>query len=269
MWAGIPAARADAGCSGLPGAFVTREDVAMKHRFSIWLAALALTLASAPLFAQIQTGDISGRVTDNTGAIVPGVTVTISGPALLSAVDGVTSETGTYQFPRLPIGTYDDEVRDARVQEVVREGVRVSSAFTAQINQQLEISTVEETVTVTGESPMIDTKSTTARTTFDLETLQNIPSARDPWVMLERVPEHHDGPHQRRRHRSRASSPATSAAAPSTGNNKWSMDGVDITDMSATGASPIYYDFDMLQEMRSRPAARMRRSRPAASASTS
>ena len=112
----------------------------------------------------------------------------------------------------------------------------------------LEISTVRETVTVSGGTPVVDTKTTTAKTTFDLEALQSIPSARDPWVMLERVPNitmdrinvggSQSG--QQSGYISRGSG---------TGNNKWSMDGVDITDMSATGASPIYYDFDMLQEM--------------------
>ena len=131
---------------------------------------------------------------------------------------------------------------------VVREDVRLTLGFTAQIDQQLEISTVQETVTVSGESPVVDTKSTAARTTFDLDMLQNLPSARDPWVMLERVPNitmdrinvggNQSG--QQSGYISRGNG---------TGNNKWSLDGVDITDMSATGASPIYYDFDMLQEM--------------------
>ena len=107
---------------------------------------------------------------------------------------------------------------------------------------------MQETVTVSGESPVVDTKSTAARTTFDLDMLQNLPSARDPWVMLERVPNitmdrinvggNQSG--QQSGYISRGNG---------TGNNKWSLDGVDITDMSATGASPIYYDFDMLQEM--------------------
>ena len=202
----------------------------MKQRCNIWLAALALTLASAPLFAQIQTGDISGRVTDNTGAVVPGVSVTISGPALPKPLSAVTSETGSYQFPRLPIGTYEIKYEMPGFRSVLRQGVRVELGANATINQEIAISSVEELVTVTGESPMIDTKGTTARTTFDLETLQNLPSARDPWVMLERVPNitmdrinvggSQSG--QQSGYISRGSS---------TGNNKWSMDGVDITDM--------------------------------------
>ena len=71
---------------------------------------------------------------------------------------------------------------------VVRQGVSIEIGSSPAINQQLEISTVQELVTVTGDTPVIDTKTTTAKTTFNLDTLQRIPSARDPWVMLERVP---------------------------------------------------------------------------------
>ena len=103
-------------------------------------------------------------------------------------------------------------------------------------------------MTVSGESPIVDTKATTARTTFDLESLQNIPSARDPWVMLQRVPNISMDRVNVGGSQSGQQSGYISRGG-NTGNNKWSLDGVDITDMSATGASPMYYDFDMLQEM--------------------
>jgi hypothetical protein len=220
----------------------------MKMRLTAALAALVLAAGASPVLAQVQTGDITGKVTDNTGAVLPGVAVTLTGTTLIQPQNAVTSETGTYNFPRLPIGTYAVRFELPGFKTVVRDGVRVTLGFTAQIDQQLEISTVQETVTVSGESPVVDTKSTAARTTFDLEMLQNLPSARDPWVMLERVPNitmdrinvggSQSG--QQSGYISRGSS---------TGNNKWALDGVDITDMSATGASPIYYDFDMFQEM--------------------
>ena len=214
------------------------------------IAASLCALLGAPTAAraQVQTGEITGKVTDNTGAVLPGVTVTLSGSQLQQPQTAMTSGAGTYQFPRLQVGTYTVTFELTGFTRVVREGIRVTLGFTAQVDQQLDLSSVQETVTVSGESPIIDTKTTSARSTFDLETLQNIPSARDPWVMLERVPNitmdrinvggSQSG--QQSGYISRGSS---------TGNNKWTLDGVDITDMSATGASPIYYDFDMLQEM--------------------
>ena len=112
----------------------------------------------------------------------------------------------------------------------------------------MAISTVQETVTVSGESPIVDTKATTAKTTFDLDTLQNLPTARDPWVMLQQVPNISMDRVNVGGSQSGQQSGYISRGG-NTGNNKWSLDGVDITDMSATGASPIYYDFDMMQEM--------------------
>ena len=110
------------------------------------------------------------------------------------------------------------------------------------------MSTVQETVTVTGESPIVDTKQTGTKQTFTLEQLQSVPSARDPWVILqqtagiamdrENIGGNMSG--QQSNYVSRGANPT---------NNKWSLDGVDITDMSATGASPTYYDFDAFQEM--------------------
>ena len=96
--------------------------------------------------------------------------------------------------------------------------------------------------------PIVDTKQTGTKQTFTLEQLQSIPSARDPWVILqqtagiamdrENIGGNMSG--QQSNYVSRGGNPT---------NNKWSLDGVDITDMSATGASPSYYDFDAFQEM--------------------
>jgi hypothetical protein len=220
----------------------------MKGRFTALLTVAALLCVATSGWAQQETGDIYGRVTDNTGAVLPGVTVTVSSPVLINALTAVTAETGTYQFPRVPIGTYSVKFELPGFKTLVREDVRVNVGFNAQINAQLEITAVQETVTVTGESPIVDARSTTEQTTFDLEKLQSIPSARDPWVMLERTP----GISVDRVNVGGTQSGQQSnyvSRGTGTGNNKWAIDGVDITDMSATGASPIYYDFDMLQEM--------------------
>jgi hypothetical protein len=212
------------------------------------LAVLAVLIGVSPVVAQVQTGEITGKVSDDTGAVLPGATVTVTSPALIQPQSATSSETGTYRFPLLPIGTYQVKFELPGFKTVVREGIQVTIGFTANVNQQLAISTVQETVTVSGESPIVDTKATTARTTFDLESLQNIPSARDPWVMLQRVPNISMDRVNVGGSQSGQQSGYISRGG-NTGNNKWSLDGVDITDMSATGASPIYYDFDMMQEM--------------------
>jgi Carboxypeptidase regulatory-like domain/TonB-dependent Receptor Plug Domain len=220
----------------------------MKVRLTAMLAVVALLAGVMPALAQVQTGEITGRVSDESGAVLPGATVTLTSPVLIQPQVATSSETGSFRFPQIPIGTYSVKFELPGFKTVVREGIVVGIGFTAQVNQQLAISTVQETVTVSGESPIVDTKATTARTTFDLDSLQNIPSARDPWVMLQRVPNISMDRVNVGGSQSGQQSGYISRGG-NTGNNKWSLDGVDITDMSATGASPIYYDFDMMQEM--------------------
>ena len=180
--------------------------------------------------------------------MLPGVTVTLTGPSLLQPLTATTSETGSYQFPRLTVGTYNVKFELAGFKTIIQEGIEVTVGFSANISPQLGVSTVQETVTVTSESRSVDTKQTGTRQTFTLEQLQSIPSARDPWVILqqtagiamdrENIGGNMSG--QQSNYVSRGANPT---------NNKWSLDGVDITDMSATGASPSYYDFDAFQEM--------------------
>src|SRR5256885_1081412 len=210
---------------------------------AIVLSLVALLAASAIASAQQQTGEIFGKATDQSGAVLPGVTVTLTGPVLLQPLTAVTSETGTYQFPRLDIGVYTVRFDLAGFKTIVHEGVRVTVGFSAQINAQLAVSTVQETVTVTGQSPIVDTRETGTKQTFTNELLQSIPSARDPWVILQQTA----GVAMDRENIGGNMSGQQSnyvSRGGMTFNNKWSLDGVDITDMSATGASPSYYDFD-------------------------
>jgi len=218
-------------------------------RFKVFVLALAALCATSALAsAQSQTGEIFGKATDASGAVLPGVTVTLTGPVLLQPLTAVTSDTGTYQFPRLEIGNYTVKFELTGFKTVVNEGIRVTVGFNAQVNAVMGISTVQETITVTGETPIVDVKETGTKQTFTNELLQSIPSARDPWVILqqtagvamdrENVGGNMSG--QQSNYVSRGGNPT---------NNKWSLDGVDITDMSATGASPSYYDFDAFEEM--------------------
>jgi hypothetical protein len=144
------------------------------------LALVALFATSALASAQSQTGEIFGKVTDSTGGVLPGVTVTVSGPVLLQPLTAVTGATGTFQFPRIEIGTYSVKFELAGFKTVVNEGIKITVGFSAAVNAQLGISTVQETITVTGESPIVDTKNTGTKQTFTNELLQSIPSARDP-----------------------------------------------------------------------------------------
>src|SRR5512132_614998 len=93
------------------------------------LAFVALFAVSGAASAQQQTGEIFGKVTDSSGAVLPGVTVTLSAPHLLQPLTAVTSDTGTYQFPRLPIGTYEVKFELTGFKTVVNQDIFVTVGF--------------------------------------------------------------------------------------------------------------------------------------------
>jgi hypothetical protein len=212
------------------------------------LAVALLVMVAGTVRAQSQSGEIFGKITDESGAVLPGVTVTVTSPVLLQPLVATSSETGSFQFPRLEVGTYSVKFELAGFKTIVKADIRITVNFSANLSTQMGVSSVQETVTVSGESPIVDTKDVGTKQTFTAEMLQSIPSARDPWVILqqtagiamdrENIGGNMSG--QQSNYISRGANPT---------NNKWSLDGVDITDMSATGASPSYYDFDAFQEM--------------------
>jgi hypothetical protein len=209
--------------------------------------ALALIATAAPGFAQ-QPGEIFGKVTDASGGVMPGVTVTLSGPRLLQPQTAVSSATGTYRFPGLTVGAYAVKFELAGFKTFVRDGIRVEIGANVQINAALEISTVQETVTVSGETPVVDLRDTSKTSRFTQETLQSIPSARDPWVIIEQAA----GVAMDRQNVGGSASGQQSnfvARGAAMTQQKWNLDGIDITDMNATGGSPIYFDFDSFEEM--------------------
>jgi hypothetical protein len=179
---------------------------------------------------------------------MPGVTITLSGPRLLQPMVATASATGTYRFPGLGVGTYTIKFELAGFKTLIRDGVRVEIGANVQINASLEISTVQETVTVSGETPVVDLRDTSKSARFNQEALQSLPSARDPWVIIEQSA---SVAMDRQNVGGSASGQQSNfvARGAAMSQQKWNLDGVDITDMAATGGSPIYFDFDSFEEM--------------------
>jgi hypothetical protein len=138
--------------------------------------------------AQDFRGRINGTVTDNTGAVLPGVTVTATSPALIQPQVQVSGTDGSYRFVALPPGVYEVMFELAGFQGVKREGIRVVINQTLTVDQQLQVATLQETVTVTGASPIVDTSTTTLATNFTKELLTEIPNARDVWAAMAQAP---------------------------------------------------------------------------------
>ena len=155
--------------------------------FALMLPALALSVGLSSAWAQNQTGEIFGKVTDESGAVLPGATVTITSPVLLQPLTATTSETGSFQFSRLDVGTYTVKFELLGFKSIVKEGIQITVGFNANVSTQLGVTALQETVTVTGQSPIVDTKEVGTKQTFTTEMLQGIPSARDPWVILQQT----------------------------------------------------------------------------------
>src|SRR6187549_2292481 len=133
---------------------------------------------------------ISGVVTDNTGAILPGVTVTATSPSLqVPSVTSVSDERGEYRLSPLPIGVYTVLFELAGFQNVRREGVRLTVGFAARLDAEMNVGAVSETITVSGASPLVDTTSTATSTELTKEQLDVLPTSRDGFhAFLNQVP---------------------------------------------------------------------------------
>src|SRR5688500_18162142 len=139
-----------------------------------------LTLVLAPAVALAQTSTISGTVRDASGGVLPGVTVEASSPALIDKTRAtVTGGSGTYSIVALRPGIYTVKFELPGFTTVVREGIELTSDFTATINVDLQVGALEETLTVTGESPIVDTQSITQRVVMTAEVREALPTGRN------------------------------------------------------------------------------------------
>ena len=151
-------------------------------------ALLCLVLLSTTAWAQ-QDGTINGRIADTSGAVLPGVTITISSPSLLGGERSLLSdEQGSYRAGLLSPGVYSVKYELPGFKTLVREGIQVSAGFTATLNIALEVATVAETVTVQGDSPIVDTSSASVATNFNPMAIAVIPNGHDIFSVLALTP---------------------------------------------------------------------------------
>src|ERR1700712_1269806 len=109
----------------------------LRLRASRVVSGVMLFLALAAVAGAQNTSQVFGKVTDASGGVLPGVTVTLSSPALLEPRVALTSETGTYEFSGLPIGTYAVRFELTGFGTVVRDALQLPSGFNAQVNGEL------------------------------------------------------------------------------------------------------------------------------------
>src|SRR5262245_44824089 len=131
----------------------------MSRKLVLICTIAALLVVPWAAHAQRTTGDIRGVITDQSGAILPGVTVTLRGPMVAGARTTVSNEEGIYRFPDLPPGIYEVTAELSGFTTVAQTGIPVSLGASAELNISLKVSTQSETITVVAESPVIDSKS--------------------------------------------------------------------------------------------------------------
>ena len=153
----------------------------MKRAFLRGIAALMLALVAAqPAAAQTgqMFGELVGKVTDDQGGVLPGVLVTLSGPAVMGVQSATTNERGQYRFPAVNTGTYKLTFELAGFSPLVRDGIVVPVRSTITVDSQLKLATLQETVTVSGASPTVDVENTKVGARLDKEVLDSVPTSR-------------------------------------------------------------------------------------------
>jgi len=208
------------------------------------LAACILALWAGPAHAQA-IGSIFGKVTDSSGGVLPGVTVTVTGSALQRPLVAVTSASGTYQFPSVPLGTFTVTFELASFKKAVRPNVVITNGFNAGVDQKMEIGQMSEEVTISAAAPVVDTKKTTTGASFTADVLEKIPTARDPWQIINMTPGVQAGLNVG------GSSSGQQVGLNSRGtsaNVQWNLEGGSITDLSSN-SSPSYFNFDSFSEI--------------------
>jgi len=216
-----------------------------KRLLQLAVTALCLAVTAVPAAAQVFTGRIDVSVVDSTGAVLPGVVVTLTGTQAASAV---TDARGEARFLNLAPGKYAVTATLSGFADWRNENVPVLAGAIVPLKVSMAIGALAASVEVRMFTPAFDPKKTTQATNVTNEELQQVPSSRDPWVVLQTVP----GVIVDRVNVGGAESGQQSnyqAKGAAGGENTWNIDGIPITDMSALGSSPTYYDFDMFQEM--------------------
>ena len=159
----------------------------MDARFrQAWLAVVSLLLIPAAVYAQ---ASIAGVVKDTSGAVLPGVTVEASSPALIEKVRVVVSDaSGQYRIVDLRPGTYTVSFTLPGFNVFKREGIELTGSFTATVDADMRVGALEETVTVTGDAPLVDVQNATKQRVMDHEVLDTVPSGRTATTLGVLIP---------------------------------------------------------------------------------
>jgi hypothetical protein len=222
----------------------------MKRTVKWWPSALVLLAilglaVAGPLSAQLQTGDVFGRVSDEQGQALPGVTVTLSGIGAPRVQ--ISDESGLFRFPGLYPGTYALKAELEGFSGVEQPSVEVRVGARKEVVLTLSAA-MQESITVTDTRPLVDERQANKGASLAAVDLDKVPTARDPWSLLSQAP----GVAVDRVNLGGNESGQQSVFlgnGSGTTDNTFAVDGVIMTDMAAVGASLQYYDFGAFEEV--------------------
>lgn len=200
------------------------------------LVTLVGLISAQPIFAQGLTGAIEGTLRDNTDAVLPGVTVTLSSPGLVGGSQvRTTAPDGRFRFTLLPPGTYTIVFELAGFQRVERPGLVVTADRTLTLDQPLGPAAVAETLTVTGDAPLVDVRSTTVANTVDSTVIQQLPVARRFTDLLNVMPGVQNGLY--------TFSPINAVYGSKVTDNVYQVDGINFVDPNVSAPiTDVAYD---------------------------
>jgi hypothetical protein len=158
--------------------FVLREELSMRIFRSGAALVLVLLTSTALITAQQTTGEIIGKITDDSGGFLPGVTVTIRGTGLQGAPTVTSSDAGTYRFPALPPSIYELEFVLEGFTTLRRTAVPVAVGSAVEINVTLGVGALAETITVEGSGPVVNAAAAEVSTIYNREWVENAPTKR-------------------------------------------------------------------------------------------
>src|SRR5262245_47186206 len=162
---------------------------ACSWRSFVAVAGVLFALAGTALGQSVSSGTINGTVRDESGAVLPGVTATLTSPALqVPSIVQVTDSEGNYRFVDLPAGTYNMKFELTGFSTLIREDLRLTIGFVARVDENMKVGAMSESVTVSGQSPIVDITSTSASVAFTKELLEAVPRGRDLQNVLAMAP---------------------------------------------------------------------------------
>ena len=206
----------------------------MSKVFSRWcfLALLFVPLAANSAWAQTFTGGVRGVVGDS-GGIVPGVTVTLLNESNGATRDAVSNEQGLYNFSAVPPGTYTVKAELAGFKTFESKGVRVATQQFVTMDITLDVGQLQETITVTGASPLIDTSNASTGGVIDSRQLEALPSGgRSAFLFAVTIPTVvASGDAQFNRQQDQTNASAISLGGGARRANNYLIDGVPVTDL--------------------------------------